>query len=163
MAARNWVRNAVRNPLLGSPLIPSEVRWVLCRAVGMQVRRSHIESQCWFGGSCISIGSRSFLGIRSFIDASARVDIGRDCAVGPNVSFLTSTHDVGSEERRAGSARATAIVIEDGVWIGGSAVILGGVTIGKGCVVGAGSLVVSDCAPNGLYGGVPARRIRDLD
>lgn len=43
------------------------------------------------------------------------------------------------------------------------AMLLPGVTVGKGCVVAAGAVVAADCAPNGLYGGVPARRIKDLD
>jgi len=40
--------------------------------------------------------------------------------------------------------------------------ILGGVTVGEGCLVAAGAVVTADCAPHGLYGGAPARRLREL-
>lgn len=47
--------------------------------------------------------------------------------------------------------------------MGQNAVITAGVTIGEGCVIAAGAVVVHDCAPHGVYAGVPAQRIRDLD
>ncbi|WP_372495087.1 acyltransferase [Nocardioides pinisoli] len=50
----------------------------------------------------------------------------------------------------------------NGAWIGAAVTVLPGVTIGPGCVVAAGSVVTADCQANGLYAGVPARRIRDL-
>jgi maltose O-acetyltransferase len=54
------------------------------------------------------------------------------------------------------------IAVGEGAWIGAGAIVLGGVRIGHGCVVGAGAVVTRDCAPNGLYVGVPASRQRDL-
>lgn len=53
--------------------------------------------------------------------------------------------------------------MEDGCWLGGNVTVLPGVTIGRGCVIAAGAVVTKSCDPNGLYAGVPARRIRDLD
>ena len=50
----------------------------------------------------------------------------------------------------------------DGCWICAGCTILPGVTIGEGCVIAAGSVVNKDCAPDGLYAGVPAKRIKDL-
>jgi maltose O-acetyltransferase len=52
--------------------------------------------------------------------------------------------------------------VGDGSWIGANVTILPGVTIGKDCVIGAGAVVTSDCAPNTVYAGVPARPIRML-
>lgn len=49
-----------------------------------------------------------------------------------------------------------------GTWIGAGAVVLPGVTIGPGCVVAAGAVVVRHCEPNGLYAGVPARRVKEI-
>jgi acetyltransferase-like isoleucine patch superfamily enzyme len=49
------------------------------------------------------------------------------------------------------------IVIEEDVWLGASAIVLGGVTVGRGCVVGAGSVVTRDLAPYSIARGVPAQ------
>lgn len=54
------------------------------------------------------------------------------------------------------------IIIEDGCWIGANVVIMPGVTIKKGCVIGATALVTKDTEPNGLYVGKPAHKIKDL-
>jgi len=51
-------------------------------------------------------------------------------------------------------------IIEDNVWIGGNCSILGGVTIGQGSIVAAGSVVTKDVSPNSIVGGVPAKFIR---
>ena len=55
------------------------------------------------------------------------------------------------------------IFIGDGCWIGANVTILPGIEIGTGCIIGAGALVTKNCKPNGLYVGVPAKRIRDLE
>ena len=65
--------------------------------------------------------------------------------------------------RRCGDISFLPVSIGDGVWIGAGATVLAGVSIGDGCVIAAGAVVATDCEPNGLYGGIPARRIRDLD
>ncbi|MFJ6374559.1 DapH/DapD/GlmU-related protein [Pseudarthrobacter oxydans] len=78
------------------------------------------------------------------------------------VTFVTSSHRIGSRERRAGAATSAPITVGDGVWIGAAAVVLPGVTIGEGVIVAAGAVVTSDCAPNGVYAGVPARRVKEL-
>ena len=53
-------------------------------------------------------------------------------------------------------------MIGDGSWLGQNVSVIAGVTIGAGCMIAAGAVVVSDCEPNGLYAGVPARRIKNL-
>ena len=69
----------------------------------------------------------------------------------------------GGGTRRAGQSITKPIVIGEGSWIGADTYILPGVTIGKGCIIGAGSLVVKDCLDNCIYIGRPARLIRKLD
>ena len=76
--------------------------------------------------------------------------------------LTTSHHEIGPPERRSGTARPRSIVIERGVWLGARVLVLPGVTVGPGCVIAAGAVVNRDCAPHGLYAGVPARRIREL-
>jgi maltose O-acetyltransferase len=76
--------------------------------------------------------------------------------------FCTSTHEIGSRERRGGKSISIPIKVGNGCWIGARSMILPGVTIGDGCIIAAGSVVTKDCEPNGLYAGTPAKRIKDL-
>jgi maltose O-acetyltransferase len=78
------------------------------------------------------------------------------------VLFCTSTHIMGPATERAGRVHPQPITVGDGCWIGARSVILPGVTIGDGCVIAAGAVVNKDCAANGMYAGVPARRVKDL-
>jgi len=97
-----------------------------------------------------------------FFDGSAPIHIGKNCGIGMEVLFCTSTHLPGPPTERAGPVHPQPITVGDGCWIGARAVILPGVTIGEGCVIAAGAVVHRDCAPNSLYAGVPARRIKEL-
>lgn len=76
---------------------------------------------------------------------------------------MLSTHDIGDKTLRAGKYIQKSVIVEDGVWIGANATILPGVTIAEGCIIGAGALVNKSTEPNGLYVGVPAKRIKDLN
>lgn len=83
--------------------------------------------------------------------------------MGFNVVFCLVSHKIGESGQRAGKRIAGDIHIGDGSWIGANVTILPNVTIGKGCVVAAGSLVNKDCLDNCMYAGVPAKRIKALD
>lgn len=115
-------------------------------------------------GTGLSIGSNSLINADCFISAAARVDIGANVWIADGVSLNTATHRIGEGSRRAGEVIRLPIRVGDGSWIGSRSVILGGVTIGSGCVVAAGSVVIRDCEANSLYAGVPAvlkRRLQD--
>lgn len=77
--------------------------------------------------------------------------------------FVTSTHELGDKERRAGRNDVRGIEVGDGTWIGAGAIILPGVKIGKGVVIGAGSVVTKDCEDNCVYVGNPALKVKALD
>lgn len=109
----------------------------------------------------IIVGEGSFINQRCIVRANTT--IGKKVNIGPNVMFITDDHELGTKERRAGASRFPPINIGDGCWIGASSTILGGVTIGEGTVIGAGSLVNKDCEPNSVYAGVPAKLIRRID
>jgi maltose O-acetyltransferase len=160
---RNLMRDALLNVGISSPLLPRGLRWRVLRLAGLPVSRSTINPNVYFGGRNISIAPGAFINVGVFIDNSYPVAFGADCSVGPNVSILTGTHSMGPASKRAGLDTGGPISIGAGAWVGGSATILSGVTIGAGAVVAAGAVVVRDCAPNGLYAGVPARQIRELD
>lgn len=92
----------------------------------------------------------------------ATISIGDNVFIGMNTVFLCVTHAMGNYTQRAGRNVYKEINVGNGVWIGANALILPGVSIGEGAVVAAGSVVIRDCAPNCLYAGNPARKIRDI-
>jgi maltose O-acetyltransferase len=143
--------------------VPRPVRWAILRACGLKVDTRAICARTTFTGPDVAIGHGSFVNCDCFFDAMAPISLGKGVSVGMDVLFATSTHRIGPASGRAGELTSAPIRVEDGVWIGARAVLLPGVTVGAGCVIAAGAVVASDCEPNGLYGGVPARRIRELD
>lgn len=81
--------------------------------------------------------------------------------IGPGVHFYTPTHPLDSHTRHELSLEAGhPINVGNNVWIGGRAIILCNVTIGDGCVIGAGSVVTSSIPPYSVAVGNPARVIR---
>ncbi|RSN54076.1 transferase [Streptomyces sp. WAC 04229] len=97
----------------------------------------------------------------TFMDKGG-IRIGDGVMIAPKVSLITGGHPLPLAERREYLSFAP-IVIEDDVWIGTSAVILQGVTIGAGAVVAAGAVVSRDVPAGTLVGGVPARVIKTVD
>ena len=92
----------------------------------------------------------------------ARITIGEDVQIGPNVQLLTPTHPVDPEPRRAKLEAAKPITIGNNAWLGGGVIVCPGVTIGDNTVVGAGSVVVRDLPPNVVAVGNPARIVRKI-
>jgi maltose O-acetyltransferase len=108
------------------------------------------------------------LGDYAQIGANARigpeVTIGRDVLMGPDVVLMTTAHafeECDIPIRLQGALPIRPITVEDDVWIGTRVVVLPGVTIGKGAVIGANSLVTKNIPPYTIWGGVPARFIRN--
>lgn len=152
------------NVLAASPVVPRAVRGSLLRATGMQLATYNIYPRCVFGSSQLSVGRRTQIGYGVQFDNGAPIEVGENVGIGMRVTFVTSTHDIGSSECRAAHPHYFGpITVGNGAWIGAGAVILAGITIGEGCVIAAGSVVTKDCAPDTLYAGVPARPIRELD
>lgn len=117
--------------------------------------------QCDYGYQ-IHIGARTFINYGAVLLDVGRITLGEDVQVGPNVQFLTPTHPLDAEMRRAKWEAAKPITLGNNVWIGGGAIILPGVTIGENTVVGAGAVVNRDLPPNVVAVGNPARVIRQL-
>jgi len=138
-----------------------KLRWLLLRIRGVKTDAWNIGAHCVFSGD-VRIGRGTFVNRECLFDGMAPIRIGPRCAIGMRVMFITSTHEPGTPERRAGALAAKPVTIGEGCWIGAGAIFLPGVTVGDGCVVGAGAVVSRDCEPHGLYAGVPARRISDL-
>jgi maltose O-acetyltransferase len=163
--ARSRVASALRtflvNSVAGPAVVPGSVRKRLLRLGGIRVgQRAYVSPGCTFVGPPVIIGERCFIARRCTFESG--VEVGSDVDIGPGVNLLTSTHEPGTRERRAGRGILEPVKVGDGTWIGAASTVLPGVTIGAGCVIAAGSLVTADCDPHGLYAGVPAKRRRDL-
>lgn len=160
---RRWLLvDVVLSGAIGSAVVPPKLRWLLLRACGLQVARSVWGAGSHIGGTDIVVGGGSYLGPRCFLDASSTVTIGVDVRLGHEVMLVTSSHAPGSTRRRAGPNTAAPVRIGDGCWLGARVTVLPGVTVAAGCVVAAGAVVTEDTERDGLYVGVPARRVRDL-
>jgi maltose O-acetyltransferase len=150
------------NTLAGSPWCPNRLRLRIYGLAGIDYRGHLVRPGVFFHSAQAQIGEDTFLNRGVQVVNAAPVRIGARCAIGHEAHITTVTHQPGDRRTRAGTVDLRPVAIEDGCWIGSRAMILPGVTVGEGCVVAAGAVVTQDCEPHGLYGGVPARRLRDL-
>lgn len=131
----------------------------------------------------VIIGSNSFIGGSTIICVD-KVEIGNDVLISWGCTIVDNdSHSIywdlrkddisdwkkGFDDGKIGkyknweNVKASPIRIEDKVWIGFNSIILKGVKIGKGSVVGAGSVVTKDVPPNTLVAGNPAKIIKELE
>lgn len=96
------------------------------------------------------------------VEVRSHTVIGNNVCIGPNTLFISDTHELGNEKKRAGKPIFKKITIEDGCWIGANVTILGGVTIGEGSVIASGSVINKDIRPNSLVAFDRAKEIRIL-
>lgn len=107
----------------------------------------------------VKIGKGTYININALIIAEKKISIGRNCKISWDVIIM----DTEFQETDKKSVNHNPVVIEDEVSIGSNCIILKGVTIGKGSIVAAGSVVMQDIPPYSIYGGSPARHIADID
>jgi maltose O-acetyltransferase len=108
-------------------------------------------------GRQITVGKRFFANFNFTVLDEARVTIGDDCFIGPNVSIYTACHSTDPIVRNTRQEWARPVTIGNNVWIGGSVTILPGVTIGDNVSIGAGSVVVHDIPSNTVAVGNPCK------
>ena len=116
------------------------------------------------------IGRGCFMNFNFTVQDDAKVIIGNHCNFGPNVTLVTPLHPMLPEERsgivcedeQVRFCYAKPIVIGDDCWFGANVVVCPGVTIGYGCVIGAGSVVTKDIPDRTFAAGVPAKVIRPI-
>lgn len=123
-------------------------------------------------GKHIFVGDKVIINMNcTFVDNN-RIDIGNNVLIASNVQIYTATHSTEVSERMVDDwtegeeicrTFAKPVKIEDGVWIGGGAIILPGVTIGENTVIGAGSVVTRSIPANCVAVGNPCRVIKHLD
>lgn len=110
------------------------------------------------GGACI--GDYSRVNRNCCLDFRGALEIGANVSISPEVMILTASHEVNDLDFRT---VMRPVVIEDYVWIGSRALILPGVTLGRGSVIGAGAVVTRNVEPLSIVAGVPARPVGTRD
>jgi maltose O-acetyltransferase len=113
-------------------------------------------------GYNIQIGAKVFFNFNCVVLDVAQVTIGSRTMFGPNVQIYTATHPMDHKLRASGLENAKPIDIGEDIWVGGSAVICPGVTIGDRSVIGAGSVVTKNIPADVFAAGNPCRVIRSL-
>jgi acetyltransferase-like isoleucine patch superfamily enzyme len=125
---------------------------------------SYLSSQCilnTFDG-WISVGSNCTVNSYAILYGHGGLEIGNDVRIAPQVMMMPMNHIYKDSQApiRTQGIRCRGIKIEDDVWLGAGAIVLDGVTIGKGSVIGAGAIVAKNIPPYSVAVGVPARVIK---
>lgn len=113
-------------------------------------------------GYNIEVGEDFFSNMNLVILDGAKVKIGKNAYIAPNVGIYTAGHPLDVEQRNKGLEYAYPITIGDNVWIGAHVAILPGVSIGDNTVIGAGSIVNRNIPSNVLAAGNPCKVIREI-
>ena len=129
-----------------------------------------------YGGKII-LGENTYVGEGTRIWSGASITVGNNVLISHNVNIMDSNaHEIDYLERmdsyldfkknghpkEIGSVQASPITIDDHVWIGFNATILKGVSIGRGAIIAAGTIIVKDVPPFVMMGGNPARILKHL-
>lgn len=154
--AQMYLANRVINRLPLHMLRLAYYRWVLGLRIGPN---SHIFMGAWF--DC----KRNFvMGRECTINQNCRLDnrggliIGNRVSISAEACILTADHDMRAPDM---ASRERGVIIEDYVFIGTRAMILPGVTLGRGSAVAAGAIVTRTVLPGQIVAGIPARPIGD--
>lgn len=111
----------------------------------------------------LKTGSNCWLGRNLTIHGNGTVEIGDNCNIAPDTTFLAGGYELDTQEEGAGEEQQPSICVEAGCWIGAGAILCQNVTVGKGCMVIPGTCVMRNLPENTLVGGVPARVMKKLD
>ena len=157
---REIARVALCEHILSWDVMPESLIYACLREVGV-----HVATSCGLKAARIqtrdfSVGANSWVNRGLYVEGAGTVSIGEGTLVGPEVMILTSTHSRTSDGHIDARATYESVRIGDRCWLGARVTIVPGVTIGDDVAVAAGAVVASDLGPGGLYGGVPARRLR---
>jgi len=122
-----------------------------------------IDRSAWIYARCevrsprgITIGANSVIGIDGILDGRGGIVIGRNVNLSSQVAIWTAEHDA---NHPLFQVRLEPVVIEDFAWLSFRATVLPGVTVARGGVVAAGSVVTKDVPPYAIVAGVPAKGI----
>jgi acetyltransferase-like isoleucine patch superfamily enzyme len=130
-------------------------------SIGSNVYVGHYAVLRGYQGKRLVIGDDTYIGQLTYINSAGGVQIGSRVGIGPCVKIMSSYH---SEEGRdvpvlMCDLEFAEVIIEDDCDIGIGAIILPGRRVGRGSIIGAGSVVTHDVEPYVIVAGVPARKI----
>ncbi|QXJ60614.1 chorismate mutase [Enterococcus raffinosus] len=126
--------------------------------------RVYIEPTISFDyGYNIFVGENFYCNFHNVFLDICPITIGDNCLFGPNVQLYTASHPLEPGKRNSGQELGKPITIGNNVWIGGSSVIIPGVTLGDNVVVAAGAVVTKSFPDNVVVGGNPARIIKTIE
>ena len=113
-------------------------------------------------GEGLTMGNNSNIGPYNYIGCSGKITIGNNVMLAPRVSIYAENHVFDHPEIliRDQGVEKKEVIIEDDCWIAANSILLAGVTIGKGSVVAAGSVVTENVPPYSVVAGVPAKWIK---
>lgn len=169
MALAHWVATAqrLRGLQMGvgcvvSPLATMAERDLITLGDRVRIGRN-VELNPQGGG--IAIGSDCALNNSVVIYGAGTVRIGDSCRIGHGSMLISSNHTFEDLETpiRLQPLTSVGVRLEEDVWLGAKCIVLDGVTVGRGAVVGAGSVVTRDLSPFSVSAGNPARLIRLRD
>lgn len=106
----------------------------------------------------LQIGDHTTIGFRCLLDARGGLDIGQNVVIASDVQFIAGHHLPNSDDF---SYIIEPTIVEDFVWIASRSIVLEGLTVGRGAVVGACSLVRTSIPPMSIAAGIPARVVRE--
>ena len=114
----------------------------------------------YYNPNKITIGEHCSINIGVFFNVSSKLVIGSNVTISANVFITTTGLDLAQFPNKEHFSKD--VFLEDDVWIGAGAIILPGVTLKRGSVIGAGSIVTKDTEEFCIYAGNPAKKIRCL-
>ncbi len=146
-----------------SPVDEELRRSIMSRILGKTKNNFWIEQPfvCDYGYN-IEVGENFYANYNLVILDCAKVTIGDNVLIAPNVGIYTAGHPIVAEQRNKEFEYAYPITIGNNVWIGGGVQILPGVTIGDNTVIGSGSVVTKDIPSNVVACGNPCRVMRPI-
>ena len=140
---------------------PEEITQILSRILDKDVRDTVVFTPVYINyGKHITIGKNVFINFDCTFLALGGITIEDDVLIGPKVSLITENHPLNPLERKGLICKP--ILIKKNAWIGANATILPGVTIGENAFVAAGAVVSKDVPDNTIFGGIPAKFIKNL-
>ena len=113
-------------------------------------------------GKHIEVGKNFFANYNCTLLDVAKIKIGDNCQMAPNVAIYTAGHPVHPVSRNSAYEYGKEVTVGDNVWFGGNTVVCPGVHIGNNVVIGAGSVVVNNIPANCVAAGNPCKVIREI-
>lgn len=141
---------------------PEEIRVLMSELTGRHIDETFrlfppFYTDC---GKNITIGKNVFINSGCRFQDQGGINIGDGCLIGHNAVIATLNHDFDPDKRQ--SLHPAPVVIGKNVWIGANVTELPGIRIGDNAVIAAGAVLTKDIPANTVFGGVPAKMIKEL-